>query len=106
VLKVQLPGINGSYSLAFLPTLAGIAFLDLPTTLWGAVISSAAQTLLRTQRRPTIVQLAFNTGNLFISIAAASACRGALVQAFGVSLQATALILAIAVYFALNTFIV
>src|SRR4051812_23321988 len=71
LLKVRLPGISGTYSVAFLPVLVGIAYLDLPTTLLSAALSSAVQTLVRTQKRPTVAQLAFNIGNLFISIAAA-----------------------------------
>jgi hypothetical protein len=105
LLKVRLPGITGTYSIVFLPVLAGIAHFGLTVTLLGMIVGTLAQTLLRTQKRPTAVQALFNIANLSVSIAIAQALFDWLVSG-GAAYRPSAMALAAAVFFATNTCLV
>src|SRR5258708_20984786 len=59
-LKVGLPSLRGTMSVAFLFTLIGIEELSLPETLVIACTGTLVQCLWQAKRRPKPVQLAFN----------------------------------------------
>src|SRR5947209_4596778 len=105
ILKVRLPGITGTYSIVFLPVLAGIAHLGLTATLLGMIVGTLAQTLLRTQKRPSALQLLFNIANLAISIGVSTALYDWFVSGAD-AYRPMALALVTAVFFALNTCLV
>src|SRR5438045_2631363 len=80
LLKLRLPGITGTYSVVFLPVLAGIAHFGLTVTLLAMIVGTLAQTLLRTQKRPTSTQALFNIANLSVSIGIAKTLHDWLVS--------------------------
>ena len=102
MLKVRLPGITGTYSIVFLPVLAGIAHFGLSTTLLGMIAGTLAQTLLRAQKRPSAVQVLFNIANLAISIGVSKALYDGFISGAD-AYRPMALALAAAAFFALNT---
>src|ERR1700736_428066 len=105
ILKVRLPGITGTYSIVFLPVLAGIAHFGLTVTLLGMIVGTLAQTLLRTQKRPTISQALFNIANLSISIGISKVLHDWLASG-GDAYRSSAMALAAAVFFVTNTCLV
>jgi hypothetical protein len=68
VVKLRLPGLTGTYSLNSLFLLYGLLNFDPAPTLIAAVVSALAQSLLNTRKRPSLVQIAFNIGNLNLSL--------------------------------------
>lgn len=69
--KLRLPKLEGSFSLNFLPMLAGIAHFSLSETVAAACVGTLAASLVNRHKRPTLVQVLFNTANVVLS---ASAC--------------------------------
>lgn len=102
IVKVRLPGISGTYSLVFLPVLAGIAHFGLTASLLAMIVGTLAQTLLRTQKRPTAVQVLFNIANLSVSVGIAKTLYDGLISG-GSAYRPSAMALAAAVFFATNT---
>lgn len=70
VVKLRLPGMNGAYSLGFLLVLYGIAHFGLAETLLAACGGAVAASLLNTEKRSSLLQVAFNISNVAISVAA------------------------------------
>ena len=70
VVKLRLPGMDGTYSLGFLFVLYGVAHFSLPETLLAACAGAVAGSLLNTKKRSSTVQVLFNTANLVISVGA------------------------------------
>ena len=68
VVKLRLPGLDGSYSLGFLFVLYGVAHCNLPETLMAACAGAVATCLVNTRKRPSLVQVLFNIGNVAISV--------------------------------------
>jgi hypothetical protein len=68
VVKLRLPGLDGSYSLGFLLVLYGVAHLSLPETLLAACAGAVASSLLNTKKRSSPIQVLFNIGNVAISV--------------------------------------
>src|SRR5271157_1656641 len=68
MLKMRLPGIDGTYSVSFMFILMGIVYLSLPETLVIGCAGALVQTTLTTKYRPTVVQVLFNMANLILSI--------------------------------------
>ncbi len=60
VLKVRLPGVTGTVSVLALLVLVGIANLSLSEAIVLGAVAMLVQCNLRTQRRPTPVQVLFN----------------------------------------------
>ena len=70
-LKVTLPTITGTMSVNFLFILMGVVELDFPSTLIIGCTGSLIQCLWKSKTRPKFFQVAFNTGVMAISVAAA-----------------------------------
>jgi len=70
VVKLRLPGMDGTYSLGFLFLLYGVAHFSLPETLVAVCAGAVAGSLLNTKNRSSAVQVLFNTANLTISVGA------------------------------------
>jgi hypothetical protein len=106
VVKLRLPGMDGTYSLGFLFLLYGVAHFSLPETLLAGCAGAVAGSLLNTKKRSSVVQLLFNTANLAISVGAcffiARVCLSS-----GVTQYLPAVIAIVAcVYFLVNTALV
>ena len=70
VVKLRLPGMEGTYSLGFLLLLYGVVHFQLPETLLAVGAAGVAGTLLNTKKRPSPIQVLFNIGNLIVSTGA------------------------------------
>jgi len=70
VVKLRLPGMEGTYSLGFLFLLYGVAHFSLPETLLAVGAGAVAGSLLNIKKRSSAVQVLFNTANLMISVGA------------------------------------
>jgi hypothetical protein len=66
--KLRLPGLEGSYSLGFLFVIYGVAHFSLPETLLAACAGAVATCLFQAKKRPSLVQVLFNIGNVAISV--------------------------------------
>jgi hypothetical protein len=67
MVKFTPPGINGTYSVSFLLTLAGIAEFTLAETLIATCAGALIQCLWKVKQRPLPVQVLFSMANLTIS---------------------------------------
>src|SRR5690242_13974535 len=106
MLKLRLPGMEGTYSPTFLPILIAVLRLQWPETLLIGGIAGLAQSYVNTPRRPTVLQALFNVANMYLSISVAYLIRAALAE-FGVTTSVpAALCLIAATYFVVNTYIV
>ena len=68
VVKLRLPGLDGTYWLGFLFVLYGVAHLGLSETLFAACAGAVASSLLKTKKSSSLVQVLFNIGNAAISV--------------------------------------
>jgi hypothetical protein len=68
VVKLRLPGLDGSYSLGFLFVLYGVAHFGLPETLLAACTGAVATCLFNTKKPSSLIQVVFNIGNVAISV--------------------------------------
>jgi hypothetical protein len=68
MLKMRLPGIDGTYSVSFIFILIGIVYFTVPETLVIGCAAALVQTTLNVKQRPTVVQVLFNMANLTLSI--------------------------------------
>lgn len=102
-MKVSLPGVTGTMSVAFLPTLVAITTLGLPEALVLGVVSTIGQCLWQAKRRPRAVQVLFNAGSSAIAIAASYATyHHAWLRSLNMS-ETALLVLSSLVYFLFNT---
>src|ERR1700730_4245967 len=67
MVKFTPPGINGTYSVSFLLTLAGIAEFTLPETLIATCAGALIQCLWKVKQRSSAIQVLFSMANLTIS---------------------------------------
>ena len=103
-LKLRLPGMEGTYAPTFLPILYGIAHLSLPETLLIGLTVAFAGSYINAQKRPSPIQVAFNGGNLALSIGICFLTTGLLRQAGGLSASVPAVAVLLAgLYFVINT---
>ena len=58
--KVRLPGMTGTMSPSFLFVLVSVAVFSLSETVLLATVASVVQCVLRSRKRPRLVQVAFN----------------------------------------------
>ena len=70
--KLRLPGINGAFSVTFLPLLFGLLRFSYGEMMIAASVAGIAQTVLNVLRRPLFIQIAFNAANVILSAAACS----------------------------------
>src|ERR1700730_1420742 len=67
MVKFTPPVINGTYSVSFLLTLAGIAEFTLPETLIATCAGALIQCLWKVKQRSSAIQVLFSMANLTIS---------------------------------------
>lgn len=67
-LKLRLPGLDGAFSLNFIPMLLGITYFTLGETTLAACLAAAIATLANRRTTATLVQTCFNTANLVLSV--------------------------------------
>ena len=67
MVKLRLPGMDGTYSLGLLFLLYGVAHFSPPETLVAVCAGAVAGSLLSTKKRSSAVQVQFNAANLMIS---------------------------------------
>jgi hypothetical protein len=70
VVKLRLPGMDGTYSFSFLFLLYGIAHFSLAETLLAGCAGAVAQSLLNAKKRSSPIQVLFNTANVTVSVGA------------------------------------
>ncbi len=102
VLKVRLPGIDGTMSVNFLFILLGIMELSLPETLVIGCAAGLVQCLWTAQQRPRPVKIAFNVSMLANAAAISYVSYHRLVSWLG-DIRPTALMFAALIYFVANT---
>jgi hypothetical protein len=105
-IRLRPPGVDGTFSLNFVFLLFGIAQFSLPETLIAGCLAGAAQSLIGVRKRPTPVQVLFNSANLAISVAVCYPARW--MMGAGAAAQARVAMLALiaALYFVVNTVLV
>jgi diguanylate cyclase (GGDEF)-like protein/putative nucleotidyltransferase with HDIG domain len=102
-LKVRLPGVTGTMSVAFLLVLIALTRLSPLEVLVMALVGTLVQCYWETKRRPSLVQVAFNLADSCLSIACASAVYH---WAFWIHIaygQQLALMASALIYFVANT---
>jgi hypothetical protein len=70
VVRLRLPGMDGTYSLSFLFLLYGLAHFSLAETLIAGCVGAVAQCLLTAKTRPVPIQVLFNAANVAVSVGA------------------------------------
>ena len=103
-LKVGLPALRGTMSVAFLFTLIGIEELSLAETLIIACASTLVQCFWQAKRRPKLIQIAFNVAS--IAVAADMCwrlCHWQTLRTLGLG-EPLILVIVACSYFVLNTF--
>jgi len=93
--KVRIPGIRGTYSPGSIGGLFGIMVFSLPETLVAGCAAVLMQSVFRSRTTPKPVQVAFNLGNIILTIALSYSAwhlsAGAMVRAYpSVALAITA----------------
>ncbi len=103
LVKLRLPGLEGTYSLNAVFLLAGAVYFTLPEAVLAAAAAAMVQTFAVADRRPRAVQAIFNLSNEILSVALAQIALAALVRGGVLPFRPALLAAAAAVYFALNT---
>ena len=106
MLKVRLPGMEGTYSLSFLFALLSVLDLMFPEAIVIGAVGAFVQSVWRTAMRPKMMQVLFNGANFSISIALCCLVgRAAAGTALHQNLAAELSIIA-CLFYAVNTFLV
>ncbi|HLJ45016.1 MAG TPA: hypothetical protein VKU01_03365 [Bryobacteraceae bacterium] len=107
MLKIKVPGTEGTFSLSFVAILISVGDLTFGETAVIGAVATAVQSFWKAKPRPTALQLSFNIGAFVISIAV---CFLASRSAFAVATLRDNLIAQISVvtcvFFAVNTTLV
>ena len=105
-LKVRLPALTSTISLSFVVFLLALAELSYAETIVIAAAATAVQTIWKTKRTPQLVQIAFNSACMVVSVSAAYAvCHGFLGSTLASSIPAL-LIVATIVLYSSNTILI
>ena len=102
-MKVTLPGISGTMSVAFLFTLIGVEELSLPETLLMIGAATLLQCTWNVKSRPTLIQILFNISNIWVAIYLCERVfHSSYIHGLGIA-PPIRLVLAAVTYFAVNT---
>src|ERR1700682_3758373 len=101
VLKVRLPGMTGTASVSFLFVLIGIVDLSVPEAIALGALSMLTQCTWRTQRKPSVMQVAFSICSITVATYASALIY---TKAHAVLLEPLALGLLALAYYSTNTF--
>lgn len=105
-LKVRLPVLTGTLSVNYVCVLIGLADLSLPECILAGIMAAIMQCLFRAQKKPQIIQVAFNVANVGLSIVTCDAVfSSAYLRSHGAGTPMR-LALAVVAYFLINTFTV
>ncbi len=106
LVKMRLPGMEGTYSLNTLFILFGLYYLSPGETIIAGCAAVTVQSLWAARHKPAMLQIVFNIANVTLSIGAAFAATS-IAQVDGAEAYRPALMAAAAfVQFAVNTLIV
>ena len=102
-MKVSLPAISGTMSVAFLFTLIGVEELSLPETLLMIGAATLLQCTWNVKSRPTLIQILFNISNIWVAIYLCERVfHSSYIHGLGIA-PPIRLVLAAVTYFAVNT---
>jgi diguanylate cyclase (GGDEF)-like protein/putative nucleotidyltransferase with HDIG domain len=103
-LKITLPAVSGAMSVFFIFILFGVIDLTLPETLLIGCAATLAQGYWRVHPRPALSQALFNVGGMAVSIATTGYAYHSRILTTAKVDAVLMLIIATAVFFAMNTF--
>lgn len=103
LIKLRLPGLEGTYSLNSIFLLAGAVYFTLPEVVIAAAAGVLVQSFAGAKTRPSFLQILFNASNEVFSIAAASVTITYLIRGGLWPARPALLAAAAAIYFVLNT---
>ena len=102
-MKVSLPSISGTMSVAFLFTLIGVEELSLPETLLMVSAATLVQFAWNAKCRPTVIRILFDISNIAVAIYLCERVfNSSYIHALGVA-PPIRLVLAAVTYFAVDT---
>src|SRR5215813_13147649 len=101
--KIRLPKMRGTYSFGSLGGLLGILVFTLPETLVAGCAAVFVQTVIRSKTKPKLVQVAFNMGNIVLTIALSFGAARLSTAVTG-AYPAAVLAITACVYFVSNSF--
>lgn len=102
-LKVRLPGVTGTMSVAFLFVLISIVELSTPEALVISAMGNLIQCYWQANKRPSAVQVAFNLADVWLSTLSAAAVYHRAIVAGAAFATPLALAASSLVYFVVNT---
>ena len=105
-LKLRLPRMRGTLSLSFLPILLSTELLSLPETILMTAGAAAVQTVLRSQRKPLLVQTAFNMSAVVLSITLAVWASAWIAGSWSQQARLVSMAAAACIYYLSNTLLV
>ncbi len=105
VLKVPLPGVNGTLSVGFVFKLVALAQLGPLQTLVAGTAGALSQAYWKAERKPLLHQLVFNLSSVWISLALAREAFN-LVSPWSGTAQTLTLVTAGGAYYLANTMVV
>src|SRR5207302_5087781 len=106
IVKLRLPGLEGTYSLGFLFSMFGIAQLSFGETVVATCLGGLLGSVLNVKKRPTARQVAFNAANVSISAAAGFFAARVLFVSGMANYRPAVMALVACVYFVMNTSLV
>lgn len=106
LVKLKLPGVDGSYSLNFLFILFSVDRFSFGESVLLGCAAAFLESAVLMRRRLTPAQIAFNVANLAISVAACHAVAEGLIAGTMDARPALGLTLVAAVFFVVNTLLV
>jgi hypothetical protein len=104
VTRLKLPGLEGTYSLSFLPVLYGLNHFTASEVLVASALSAIAGSLIKPGKRPQLNQILFNAANLTLSAASCLLLYGYLAP--NIPYLPATLCVMVSLYFAINTLFV
>jgi hypothetical protein len=106
LVKLRLPGMEGTYSLNFLFLLFGVLHFSLAETVIAGCVGALVQSVCNAKHRPSSMQILFNMANLTISVGVCfMAVRLAVFSGLGWYRPAEVALVA-CLYFVMNTVLV
>lgn len=106
IIKLRLPGLEGTYSLGFLFSMFGIAQLSFAETLVATCFGALLASVLNVKKRPAPIQVAFNVANASISAAAGFFLARVWLASGMTSYRPAVMALVACAYFMVNTSLV
>src|SRR5207244_1021960 len=106
LVKLRLPGMEGTYSLNFLFLLFGVLHFSLAETVIAGCVGALVQSVCNTKQRPSLMQILFNMANLTVSVGVCFLTVRLTVFSGLSSYRPAEVALVACVYFVMNTVLV